>query len=47
MFAEPVLVPSKVIKPTIEAVIVDEFRRDAAGILEGSSRIPLFGHAKL
>jgi hypothetical protein len=47
MLAEPVLVPSKVIQPTIKAVIIDEFRRDAADILKGSSRIPLFGHAKL
>ena len=33
--------PSKVIQPTIEAVIVDEFRRDTADLLKGSSRIPL------
>ena len=47
MFAEPVLVLSKAIQPTIEAVIVDEFRRDTSDILKDSSRIPLFGHAKL
>jgi hypothetical protein len=32
---------------TAEAVTVDEFRRDAAHILKGSSSITLFGHAKL
>jgi hypothetical protein len=47
MLAEPVFVSSKVIQPTIEAVVIDALRCDASDIFKGSSRAPLFGHAKL